>query len=59
MTNKMKKIEIVLFAVTSLLTHDWIFAGAVLLSTIILGLVFLYLYLPRFIRKKEKKVRIR
>jgi len=51
--------QIVLFAVTSLLTHDWIFAGAVLLSTIILGLFFLYLYLPRFIRKKEKKVRIR
>ncbi|MGK0723373.1 ABC transporter permease [Aerococcus urinaeequi] len=51
--------QIVLFAATSLLTHDWIFAGAVLLSTIILGLFFLYLYLPRFIRKKEKKVRIR
>lgn len=51
--------QIVLFTITSLFTHEWIFAGALLLSTIILGLFFVNLYLPRFTRKKEKKVRIR
>lgn len=51
--------QIVLFVFTSLFTHDWIFTGTLLLSTIILGLFFVYFYLARFMRKKEKKVRIR
>lgn len=51
--------QIVLFIVASIFTHEFIFTGALLLSTIIFGLFFLYIYLPRFVRKKEKKVRIR
>lgn len=51
--------QIVLFLIASIFTHDWIFTGTLLLSTIILGLFFVYFYLARFMRKKEKKVRIR
>lgn len=51
--------QIVLFTIVSLITHQWQFAGLVLISSIVFSLFFAYVYLPRFIRKKEKKHRNR
>lgn len=47
--------QIVLFALTSLIFHAWTFTGLLVVSSIVFSLFLIFIYVPSFMRKKEKR----